>query len=104
MNDPKTVIQNLRNRWMSKYGEDIGSEEIRRHLSKMLSDLQRRELDAVFSNWSGEDLLQAINATFDLDEPAIEAPSVMFTLDDNAEPQTPIEPAKKPRGRPRKIK
>jgi hypothetical protein len=104
---------------MSKYGEDIGSEEIRRHLSKMLSDLQRRELDAVFSNWSGEDLLQAINATFDLDEPEVTeddllslqaemnkqlSKAVQSMGDKTLDSILNAEPVKKPRGRPRKAK
>jgi hypothetical protein len=68
MNDPKVVIGQLAKRWLSQYGETLGTEEIRRHLSRILSELQKREIEQVFANWSGEQLLDAINATFDLDD------------------------------------
>jgi hypothetical protein len=68
MNDPKVVIGQLAKRWLSQYGETLGTEEIRRHLSRILSELQKREIEQVFANWSGEELLEAINATFDLDD------------------------------------
>lgn len=68
MNDPKVVIGQLAKRWSSQYGETLGTEEIRRHLSRLLSELQKREIEQVFANWSGEELLEAINATFDLDD------------------------------------
>lgn len=68
MNDPKQVISQLAKRWLAAYGETLGTEEIRRHLSRLLSDLQKREIEQVFANWSGEQLMGAIDATFDLDD------------------------------------
>ena len=67
MNDPKSVILSLSRRWLSQYGETLGTEEIRRHLSRILTEVQKREIEQVFANWTGEEISRAIEVTFDLD-------------------------------------
>jgi hypothetical protein len=89
----------------------------------MLTEIQKAEIDAVFSRWSGEDISKAIEATFNMNDelatglcaPSIPADVEYLPRDDQADiEQQTMEPAslscaaaacaKKPRGRPRKIK
>ena len=105
MYDPRHVISQLMIRWEQSYGETIGVEEIRRHLSRLLDEAQKRELDAVFSSWSGKQLKEALDATFDLSdekpvvaEIATSEPSMSpFQVSYAKEVYTP----KKPKGRPK---
>ena len=89
MNDPIQVIRSLSARWTKQYGETLGTEEIRQHLSRLLSDVQKKEIEQVFANWTGEELLKAIETTFDLDDgngvigkdqPAMKVDALIATL------------------------
>jgi hypothetical protein len=74
--DITKVIDQLKQRWITVYGDHIGTEEIRRTMSSMLYDLQMAELVGVFSGWSAEDLSLAIRETAD------ERPVVTLADDD----------------------
>lgn len=68
MYDPKSVILQLAKRWEASYHEVLGTEELKRHLLRMLDEAQRKELASVFSGWSGEALLAAVDCLDDLDD------------------------------------
>lgn len=89
MNDPIQVIRSLSARWTAQYGETLGTEEIRRHLSRILTEVQKREIEQVFANWTGEELTKAIEVSFGLDDgkgiigkdqPAMKVNSLIATL------------------------
>lgn len=68
MYDPKTVISQLALRWEASYHEQLGTEELKRHLCRLLDEAQKKELNAVFATWPGSDLLAAIDCLDDMDD------------------------------------
>ncbi len=94
MYDPKTVLRQMAKRWEQSYQEALGSEVIKRHLIRLLDEAQKKELNAVFGNWPGDALLQAIDAIDELDDGdgtiSMAVPSI--TLHSDLEPDVEYSP------------
>lgn len=99
MYDPKQVILQLAKRWEASYNEVLGTEELKRHLLRMLDEAQRKELASVFSGWSGEQLLAAVDCLDDLDDghgviaPVTEKPPVKIDVTEDTEYLPMSDPA-----------